>query len=300
MKVYYSDQHALPLPSGHRFPVDKYRALRDRICQEGLVDAASLIPSRSATDKELQRVHAEAYLQSIFQGTIDPKAMRRIGFPWSEKLVIRSRHSTGATLGAAEAALACGFGINLAGGTHHAFADRGEGYCVFNDVAVAARQLQSQFGLRNILVIDCDVHQGNGTAAIFRDDPSVFTFSIHGAHNFPLHKEISDLDLALDDETRDEEYLRLLQTGLEKISSRFQPGFVFYLAGADPFQEDRFGRMKLTKSGLQERDRLVLEWMRDRNVPVAIAMAGGYAPQISDIVDIQSTTVRLAKSILSK
>ncbi|HCS52821.1 histone deacetylase [Rubinisphaera sp.] len=294
MRIFYSDHHTLPLSSGHRFPADKYRILREKLIADGIVDEQFLSMSTAATDEQLLRIHTREYFESIVNGTIDPKAMRRIGFPWSPELVVRSRHSTGATIAAAQTALREKLGINLAGGTHHSFADCGEGYCVFNDVACAVRELQVNYKIGQILVIDCDVHQGNGTASIFQQDSSVFTFSIHGAKNFPLHKEKSDLDIALGDGTEDDQYLAELERGLEECFQRCKPEFIFYLAGADPFYRDRFGKMKLTKAGLMKRDELVLGLCSRKNLPVAISMAGGYALDLNDIAEIQSNTVRLA------
>ncbi len=209
-------------------------------------------------------------------------------------MVERARRSVGATIAAALTAREDGVSANLAGGTHHAFPDRGEGYCVFNDVAVATRVLQRDRLARRLAVIDLDVHQGNGTAAIFRDDPSVFTFSMHGAQNFPFKKEISDLDVALPDGTGDEEYLSALDTALTDTLNRHQPDFVFYLAGADPYEGDRLGRMKLTIAGLGRRDEMVFEHCRRMSVPVAVSMGGGYAPEIEAIVTIHTNTIRAA------
>jgi len=298
MRAFYSDHHKLPLPSKHRFPVDKYRLLRERIIHEGIVRTEDVVASPAATDEQILRVHSREYLQSLIEGTIDSKDMGRIGFPWSPELVVRSRHSTGATIAAAEVARTERLGINLAGGTHHSFADRGEGYCVFNDVACAIRDQQSRFGHGSYLIIDCDVHQGNGSAVIFADDPHVYTFSIHGAKNFPLRKEVSDLDIALPDGTTDLEYLEQLSDGLVRAFADAQPDFIFYLAGADPFMNDRFGKMKITKPGLQRRDELVLTECARRELPVVIAMSGGYSPDLNDIVDIQSTTISTAVELL--
>jgi acetoin utilization deacetylase AcuC-like enzyme len=224
--------------------------------------------------------------------------MRVIGFPWSAQLVERSRRSVGATIAAARAAVADGVGVNLAGGTHHAFADRGEGFCLFNDVGVAARVLQRERIVDRVLVIDCDVHQGNGTAAIFARDTSVTTFSIHGKRNYPLRKARSDLDVALDDNTGDDEYLRALADALEQVLPLAEAELAFYLAGADPYRDDRFGRLAMTKQGLRRRDQLVLSRCRQWGMPVAIAMAGGYAPQLDDIVDIHAATVDVARAVL--
>ena len=231
-------------------------------------------------------------------GTLTGKEVRRIGLPWSEKLVERSRRASGGTLDACLAALEDGFAANLAGGTHHAFADRGEGYCVFNDSAIAAHAVQTEGFVERVVVVDTDVHQGNGTAAILRGDPSVFTFSIHGAKNFPFHKEESDLDVALPDGTDDSEFLDALEGGLERALEESRAELAIYLAGADPFEDDRLGRLSVTKKGLAERDRLVLESCRERGLPVAVTMAGGYARDVEDTVDIHFQSIERAARLL--
>ena len=300
MRAYYSDVFVLPLPDGHRFPMAKYAALRRRVGEQ-LPEVELGIPE-PASDEDLLRVHHPDYLRAVVSGTVERKAARRVGFPWSPELVERSRRSAGGTLAAARSALDGGetggrVSVNLAGGTHHAFSDRGEGFCVFNDAAVAARALQAEGRVRRVLVVDCDVHQGNGTAAIFRHDPSVFTVSLHGARNFPFHKETSDLDVALDDGTGDEEYLDCLEQALDRALSVFAPDLAIYLAGADPYEGDRLGKLSLTKGGLRRRDELVLGRFDAEKVPTAVAMAGGYAPNVDDIVDIHFETVRLAASL---
>ena len=221
--------------------------------------------------------------------------IRRIGFPWSEKMVIRSKRSTGATIAASYSALAEGLSANMAGGTHHAFADSGQGYCVFNDVCVAAKLLQkTESNINNVLVIDCDVHQGNGTASIAESDPTVFAFSMHCEKNFPFQKTDGDLDIALPAATEDEYYMNQLRFGLDQVFRQFQADFVFYVAGADPFAGDRLGLLNLTKSGLRERDEWVINYCRNLEIPVALSMAGGYAPDIEDIVDIHYATLEVA------
>ena len=294
MYAFYADHFVLPLPETHRFPMSKYSLLRARLLEQGILEPQVLHEAPAANDEQLLRVHTVDYLERVKQGGLTKQETRRIGFPWSLEMVERSRRSTGATIAAAHAALTTRIGINLAGGTHHSFADCGEGYCVFNDVACASRDLQQTVGIAQVLVIDCDVHQGNGTAAIFADDPSVFTFSIHGAKNFPLKKTISDIDIPLDDNTEDDEYLQKLDAGLEQVFARCEPEFVFYVAGADPYHEDRFGRMKLSKDGLRKRDQLVLSACASRNLPVTVVMAGGYAPNVEDIVDIHAATIATA------
>lgn len=295
MRLFYTDHFELPLPDEHKFPMAKYRRLRERIASEDWADDAKLSVPHAATDEELKLVHTAKYLADVVNGTLSAKEVRRIGFPWSTELVERSRRSTGATIEAALAAKHSGWiSANLAGGTHHAFSDRGEGYCVFNDVAVAARVLQQQAdGPEKILVVDCDVHQGNGTAEIFQQDDSVVTFSIHGKRNYPLKKVASDLDVALDNGTQDAEYLAALEDALAQLFLN-DFGFVFYVAGADPFEGDRLGRLALSKRGLRERDELVLGACREKKLPCAITMAGGYAAEIDDIVDIHANTIQCA------
>jgi acetoin utilization deacetylase AcuC-like enzyme len=226
------------------------------------------------------------------------REVRRIGFPWSEKMVERSRRASGGTLGACLAALDEGLAANLAGGTHHAFSDRGEGYCVFNDSAIAARAVQAAGLVERVVVIDTDVHQGNGTAAILRGDPTVFTFSVHGAKNFPFHKEESDLDASLPDGAGDTDFLATLERGLKTALDAADASLAIYLAGADPFEGDRLGRLSVTKSGLAERDRIVLETCRERGIPVAVTMAGGYAGEVEDTVDVHFQSIRKAADLL--
>jgi len=296
MKIFRTDEFALPLPEGHRFPMSKYALLRQRVEAAGIVQPAELIAAPAAGDEEITRAHTAEYLRRVKNGELTAKELRRIGFPWSPQMVERSRRSSGATIAAARAALRedamCA--VNLAGGTHHAFADRGEGYCVFNDAAIAARAVQAEGLAQRIVVVDCDVHQGNGTAKIFEHDPTVFTFSIHGAKNFPFHKETSDLDVALPDGADDATYLAALREALPGVLECARADLAIYLAGADPYFDDAFGRMKLTKPGLLERDRFVLESCRALDLPVAITMAGGYAKRVEDTADIHFQTVVLA------
>ena len=297
MRAFYSDHFVLPLPNGHKFPMAKYSRLRERLLAEGIVAPDDLHEAPLALIEELQLVHAPEYVEAVVTGTVPHEIQRRIGFPWSPQMVERSRRSVGATIAAAHAALDDGVAANLAGGTHHAFADRGEGFCVFNDVAIAARVLQQHRLARRIAIVDLDVHQGNGTAAIFGGDPSVFTFSMHGDKNFPFKKEVSDLDVPLADGTGDDEYLSLLQSHLHNVLNRHQPDFVFYLAGADPFEGDRLGRIKMTIDGLERRDAMVLEACTRAWLPVAISMSGGYANDIDAIVTIHANTIRVAGTL---
>ena len=297
MKLFYCDHFVLPLPEGHRFPMQKYSLLRETLAATGRFAKEDFHVPEAATDAEIQRAHCPDYLHRVSHGLLSEREIRRIGFPWSPAMVERSRRSSGATMAACRAALEEGCAANLAGGTHHAFYDRGEGYCVFNDAAIAARAMQAEGRVARVAVIDCDVHQGNGTAAILAGDPTTFTFSIHGAKNFPFDKEKSDLDIELADGTGDAAYLDALQRGLTAALDHANPGLVIYLAGADPFEDDRLGRLKLTRQGLVARDEAVLTACRDRGIPVAIAMAGGYARRVEDTVAIHATTVRTAAAL---
>jgi acetoin utilization deacetylase AcuC-like enzyme len=302
MQVFSNDRFSVALPPGHTFPMPKYRLLRERAERE--VTGLRLQEAEPASDGELALVHTPDYVSAVAEGTLSAAAQREIGFPWSERMVERSRRSVGATIAAARAALDEGVAAQLAGGTHHASAGKGSGYCVFNDVAVAARLMQAEWHRRHrrllrVWVIDLDVHQGNGTAAIFRDDPTVFTLSLHCAKNFPFRKEPGDLDVELADGCRDEAYLAALDDALRTAWQRQQaagppPGLAFYLAGADPHEADRLGRLALSAGGLAERDRRVFDALARWRVPVAVTMAGGYGRDIGVTVDIQLDTVRLA------
>lgn len=294
MKAFYSDTFVLPLPDTHRFPMRKYSRLREQLLVEGILSSADLAVAVPAAWEDLTLVHTPAYVDAIATGHVSPAMQRRIGFPWSQAMVERSRRSVGATIAAARSALHGGVAANLAGGTHHAFSDRGEGFCVFNDVAVGARVLLRDDLITRAVVIDCDVHQGNGTASIFANDSRVFTLSFHGAHNFPFRKEVSDLDVTFEDGTSDAEYLDALVRHVPRVVDQEQPDLVFYLAGADPYEHDRLGRLKLTMDGLRRRDRFVFDVCRDRRVPVAISMGGGYAPDVEAIVRIHCNTIREA------
>ena len=275
----------------------KYQLLRDRLAAE--VGEVELMQALPATDGELALVHTPGYIQSISDGQIDPAAMREIGFPWSEAMADRARRSVGATIAACRAALAQGIAANIAGGTHHSYADKGGGFWVFNDAAVAARLMQAEWARRHagvfkVAIIDLDVHQGNGTARIFQGDSSVFTLSMHGQKNFPFRKEASDLDIDLPDGCGDDDYLHALEAALDELQRRFDPGLVIYLAGADPHEGDRLGRLKLTWDGLEARDRRVFDWAWQKRVPLAFAMAGGYGARIEDTVQAQVNTFKVA------
>lgn len=272
----------------------KYGRLHARIAEAGLVPPENILESEAATDEMIRRVHTEAYLQKLKDGTLTDKEQRRLGLPWSAALLERSRRSVGGTLAAARTALDEGLAMNLAGGTHHAYPDHGEGFCVFNDVAIAIRTLQAEGVIEKAVVLDCDVHQGNGTAAIFENDSSVFTFSVHGAKNFPLHKEHSSLDVELPDDTGDDDYLEAIEYGVERSLQFEGAQLAFYLAGADPYEGDSLGRLKVSKAGLAARDKLVFELCAQAGRPVAIVLGGGYARNIDDTVDIQFETAKIA------
>ena len=293
MKIFYTDSFAIELPKDHRFPISKYALLRKRLIDSSLVKPQDLYIPRAATSAEITRVHDPDYLRRVQNGELTAREVRRIGLPWSPGLVERARRSAGATVETCFAALEDRVAVHLGGGTHHAFSEQGQGYCIFNDGAIAARALQAETHIQRVLILDCDVHQGNGTAAILRNDPSVFTFSIHGKNNFPYHKEKSDLDIALDDGAGDPIYLDALQKGLTESIGRAKAELVIYLAGADPYADDRFGRLALSKEGLAERDSMVFQYCHEAGLQVAVTMAGGYAPNIEDTLDIHFKTVRI-------
>jgi len=301
MRAFYSDHFVLALPAGHRFPMAKYALLRERLALE--LPEIELLVAEPASNGELALVHTPDYIQSVIEGTLSGAAQREIGFPWTPSMVERSRRSAGATVMAARLSLFGGEGIaaNLAGGTHHAYAHRGSGFCVFNDAAVAARLMQTEWARSHlqplrVAIVDLDVHQGNGTAHIFANDPHVFTVSMHGARNFPFAKEKSDLDVELPDGCGDDAYLEALDHALESLNAQFQPDLVIYLAGADPHEGDRLGRLCLSFDGLEARDRRVFDWAFQRRVPLAFAMAGGYGRDMEDTVQVQVNTYRVAQA----
>ncbi len=300
LKAFYSDQFRVPLPPEHRFPIHKYQFLRELIIKEGIIPDRDLLVPDPASDEQILFVHHPDYLERVISGSLSEKEIRRIGFPWSPQLVERSRRSVGGTIAACRAALHEGVGVNLAGGTHHAHPSFGSGYCLLNDCAIAARVIQKDALARRVVILDCDVHQGDGTAAIFSADPSVFTFSIHGARNFPFHKAASDLDLGLEDGASDQKYLQALEMGLEETFTCIEADLAIYLAGADLYFDDRLGRLALTKEGIAQRDKLVFNYCQAAGLPIAVVMAGGYARDIMDSVSIHLDTVRLAsKTVIS-
>ena len=307
MNAFYADNFVLPLPAGHRFPMRKYSLLRERVASE--LPAVQLAQAPAASEGELALVHTPAYIEAILQGTLPALEQRVIGFPWSPGMAERACRSAGATVAAARRALGLragarpeGIAANLAGGTHHAYAHKGGGFCVFNDSAVAARLMQAEWARLHrharqplqVAVIDLDVHQGNGTASIFASDTSVFTLSLHGEKNFPFRKEASDLDVELPDGCVDAPYLQALEQALDELDRRFTPGLILYLAGADPFEGDRLGRLSLSFDGLEARDRRVFDWAWQRRIPLAFSMAGGYGVNIDETVQVQMNTYRVA------
>jgi acetoin utilization deacetylase AcuC-like enzyme len=300
MRAYYADHFVLPLPDGHRFPMSKYALLRERIISEGVIAPENLIIPPAATDEQLRLAHDADYIERVKTGMLTPAEMRRIGFSWSVNMVERSRRSSGATICAARTALDEGVSANLAGGTHHAGRSHGEGYCVFNDSPIAARVMQQEGRVLRVIVIDCDVHQGNGTAEITHGDDSIYAFSIHGERNYPFRKIAGDFDIGLPDGTGDQEYLTTLEIALERALFAARPDFAIYVSGADPFEGDRLGKLALTKAGLAARDRMVFSMCYAERIPVAVSMGGGYAAQVEDIVDIHLQTIKIAAEFAAK
>ncbi|HWS56369.1 MAG TPA: histone deacetylase [Pyrinomonadaceae bacterium] len=296
MLVFYTPYYYADIGEGHVFPIRKFELVRDRLLGEGTLAPREVVEPRPAAVEDVLLVHTEDYVTRLRAGALTPRELRRLGLPWSKSLVRRSFLATGGTIAAARAALQHGVASNLAGGTHHAFPDHGEGFCVLNDVAVAVRVLARDGPARRVSIIDLDVHQGNATAAIFEGDPAVFTFSMHGAKNYPLFKTRSSLDVELADATGDDEYLEALARHLPRAFEH-RPDLAFYLGGADPFAGDKLGRLSLTMGGLRARDELVLRACRDRGVPVATVMSGGYASDIGDTVEIHCNTIRAAKRL---
>jgi acetoin utilization deacetylase AcuC-like enzyme len=294
MRASFHDDYVVDLPPGHAFPMRKFVLLRDILLREGLVAPAQVVPPPEAPWELLALAHARGYLDALRDGTLDPAAVRRLGLPWSPALVRRSRRATMGTLLAARHAIEDGVAANLAGGTHHACHAHGEGYCVINDVVVAIRALRAEGGPRRAVVVDLDVHHGNGTAELLAGDGDAFTFSMHGANNFPLRKPPSSLDVALPDRTGDDEYLRALGRGLPEALDRARASIAFYLAGVDVVAGDRFGRLSLTRAGLRARDRLVLRSLGERGIPTVLLLSGGYAATPEQTADLHAEAHRAA------
>jgi len=298
MRVFYTPRYYADIGEGHIFPIRKFELVRDRLVAEGTLTAGELVEPEPATRADVLLVHSDDYVSRLCEGRLTPAELRRLGLPWSPSLVQRSFYAVGGTIAAARCAIELGIGSNLAGGTHHAFADHGEGFCVMNDVAIAIRALRREGLIQRAAVVDCDVHQGNGTATIFAGDPTVFTFSMHGAKNYPLFKVSSSLDIELADATGDAEYLRILQDSLPRIFQH-EPEMIFYLAGADPYHGDKLGRLALTIQGLRRRDECLLRACYDREVPVVTVMSGGYSADIGDTVEIHCNTIRAVRRIFA-
>jgi acetoin utilization deacetylase AcuC-like enzyme len=296
MHVFYTPRYYADIGDGHIFPIRKFELVRDRLIAEGTLCADELVEPAPATQEQVRLVHTEDYVSRLCAGTLTTKELRRLGLPWSESLVQRSFYATGGTIAAARAALVDGYGSNLAGGTHHSFADHGEGFCVLNDVAVAIRVLRSEGLIRRAAIVDCDVHQGNGTATIFAGDEDTFTFSVHGANNYPLFKTRSTLDVELPDGTADHEYLDCLDSNLPVVFAA-EPEIIFYLAGADPYEGDKLGRLALTIEGLRRRDERVLRECFECEVPIVTVMSGGYGKEINDTIEIHCNTIRMVKDV---
>jgi acetoin utilization deacetylase AcuC-like enzyme len=295
-RLYYSPYYYADIGEGHVFPIRKFELVRDLLLKEGTLREDEIFEPEPAKTEDLLLVHTEDYITRLIDGELTAKEVRKLGLPWSKSLVRRSFHAISGTINAARAAVDGGIASNLAGGTHHAYPDRGEGFCVLNDVAVAIGVLQRERLAERFLIVDCDVHQGNGTAFIFRDSPEVFTFSMHGAKNYPLFKETSSLDIELADGTRDAEFLDTLNEALPRIFLH-DPDMIFYLGGADPFEKDKLGRLNLSIEGLKERDRTVLRFAREHHTPLVTTMSGGYALDINDTVEIHANTIRAVKEV---
>ncbi|MBI4853660.1 MAG: histone deacetylase [Acidobacteria bacterium] len=296
MKVFYTDKYIVELPDGHRFPMNKYRLVRESLLEKGILAIQELYEPEIVSPEIVTLAHTRKYVESICSGTIDSKAMRRIGFPWSPSLVTRSLASVGGALCAAKVALEIGISGNLAGGTHHALINAGEGFCVFNDIAVVILYLLKHKKIHRAAIVDLDVHQGNGNSAILGDRKEVFIFSMHGEKNYPLHKVPSTIDIGLEDNTSDNQYLALLENALPKVFD-FQPDIVFFQAGVDPLKEDTLGRLALSKEGLAKRDKIVLSNCKKHNIPISLALGGGYAKPIQLTVEAHTQTYKIAKEI---
>ena len=294
LHLWTSARYTFPLPVDHRFPLKKYEALRQRVIADGVIPSDRLHVAGRVSRDDLLRVHTADYVDAFTDGTLAEADLRRLGFPWSAALVERSYRSVGGTVEAAAAALDHGVAMNLAGGTHHAFADHGEGFCVFNDVAVAIRALQHGGRIASAAIVDLDVHQGNGTNRIFAGDDSVLTFSMHGRRNYPFAKVAGSIDVELEDGTADDEYLERLERTLPRVIADSRADVIFYLAGADAHANDRLGRLRLTQQGLARRDVIVLQSARDVGIPVVITIAGGYGRDLGITVAIHAETARLA------
>ncbi|MEO6590231.1 MAG: histone deacetylase [Pyrinomonadaceae bacterium] len=298
-RLFYSPYYYADIGEGHVFPIKKFELVRDQLLKEGTLLESEIFEPEPAKVEDLLLVHTKDYINRLINGELTAKEVRKLGLPWSQSLVRRTLLAVSGTINAAKSALSLGIASNLAGGTHHSFPDRGEGFCVLNDVAVAIRVLQKENLAQRFLIVDCDVHQGNGTAFIFKADERVFTFSMHGAKNYPLFKEVSNLDIELPDKTGDVEYIETLEEALPRIFLH-DPDLIFYLGGADPFEKDKLGRLALTMEGLMKRDETVLQFAKEKHTPIVTLMSGGYALDINDTVEIHANTIRAVKKVFFK
>lgn len=299
LKIAYDPIYAHPLPEGHRFPMLKYELIPEQLLYEGTITTDNIFSPQPAKDEVVLYTHTKEYIDKLHNQTLSVKEQRHIGFPQSPQLTRREFVITQGTIDCCRYAYEYGVALNVAGGTHHAFASRGEGFCLLNDFAVAANNLLHRKQARRILIIDLDVHQGNGTASLFEKEPRVFTFSMHGAHNYPFHKEKSDLDIGLKDGTEDALYLSLLQKTLDTLIDQLDPDFAFYLSGVDILETDKFGKLKISMQGCKQRDQMVFSKLQQHGIPCVVAMGGGYSPEIKTIVEAHCNTFRLAKDIYS-
>ena len=297
LHIAFDPIYAHPLPEGHRFPMLKYELIPGQLLYEGTINAGSLFAPEPCPDDVVLLTHHAGYLQKLHQQMLSAKEQRHIGFPQSPALTQRELVIAQGSIDCCHHAFKNGVSLNVAGGTHHAFADHGEGFCLLNDFAIAANYLLQQQLAKQILIVDLDVHQGNGTASIFFNEPRVFTFSMHGAHNYPFHKEQGDLDIGLKDGTPDELYLEILQSNLQTLLHQVKPDFVFYLSGVDILETDKFGKLKVTMDGCRKRDEIVFSEMKKHQIPCTVAMGGGYSPDVKTIVEAHCNTFRVAKDI---
>lgn len=296
-KIAWNRHYAYNLPSGHRFPMEKYNLIPEQLLYEGTVQIDNFFSPQEISEEQILTIHQPLYWQKLKTGQLSRQEIRKIGFPYSDDLITRERMIAQGTKDGVDYALKNKVAMNVAGGTHHAFTDRGEGFCLLNDIALAAHYALSKKGINQILIIDLDVHQGNGTAEIFKANPAVFTFSVHGQNNYPLQKEASDLDIGLPDKIGDDAYLKLLKDNLYPLIDQVQPDFIFYLSGVDVLSTDKLGRLGLSIQGCKTRDRIVLEHCKSNNIPLVVSMGGGYSERINIIVEAHSNTFRLAQEI---
>lgn len=297
LKIAFSPVYVLPLPARHRFPMEKYELVPEQLLYEGTVTEENFFTPTPVSREDLELTHSKDYVDRVLRKDLTKKEIRNIGYPMSQQLVDRERVITGGTYECVEYARKYGIAMNVSGGTHHAFYDRGGGFCIFNDVAVTANLLlRENPGLR-ILILDLDVHQGDGTASLMQHEPRVFTLSVHGAKNYPVRKEMSDWDIALEDQTADEEYLQVIENTLRDLPKHFTPDFVLYICGADVLESDRLGRLSLSVAGVRQRDRMVLNHFYDQNIPLIGTLGGGYSHRLAELVETHANTFRIAAGL---